>query len=1426
MDLSNEMVNHLSSRHRWAATGVSDYPPRDPLVGQSRFFNRFKTFLHTVDHEDDHFAHVFAVEAEWGRGKSRLGHELVAQINASSKGWYVRDSSGNLTDKQLFDTTTQDKYLALYIRYSQVASEYQNSDNWFAFGLYQALLPIATGKFDKSIQSGIARQALDRLTPLGFESSKLAEAMELDQNHSEEDLYEDSHLLTRLVQAAHDYLKTFGIQYVMVVLDELETVAEAAAFGLDEDENNKRLDGQAIRLIGKAIKEEDPRKKVPWLRYVALCSPLLGQQLREIQSVDRRFELIELEHNAFADVSDYVQVLREDGKLTNDYPTGLVEAAYAMSGANFGWFNVVMANVDVILEDVSQQGSTPKDMGELFEAVLDGSGRVAKHVLDAGAVEGIQPPDQALLASCRRLLYGQLPVPLKDFPDSDALLALKNEDQEPVAARYRKLSLDRFSCRQALEQAKFRREKDEWIYPAVEQALSLDTLLDNLRTFSIQESDPDAILLPLSQGEFKYLLSLLYDHPAIEFAADALWQKLVGKIVQLPDREATHIGPSIAMLLRLNLRYRSVQRNSMIFSDLGYNDGHEKAIKTLIQQSSKKPQLRFIARLTGLMRLLDINWQYNQPALSNTAGSHGQALPIITEPRSTPGGGRGGGLLNLTAFKLHPDGKALFAWVNNKVELDQLHDFSGVYRQDNGRTPVLAFTASPDCMEHYTRTDESSTLRDDILLHYLNPSEVDQLERIGLDSEDWDGFSLTLDAFTTKFKNKLRALSEFVLKAIQQWRTRLNDRGLIAWPLKFGGKLSNIESQQLFAGWHLLAIKEPKLGGLFDIQDHHRVNPQELALLLSKLQVPGSLLTNGALANEHAGLFTELANPQQAQAALPLFLMRIANPGKDQQWSLDKARQEWYWGLITQSGVNAKTVFDDWMWWCGELNLLTLHSDLGSRKADWRSYPRSRLDNAITEANNWFTGVGGNGYPYIVKSLNRVFGYDSINNWFAPIGDSKEGTFSVEANEQLKDARKLYDTLKVAEESLPETLNDLAMDNLPHLIKQREDILALVEKVRPLNPATVTLGSVHTLKLDDRNESLYQRIEQARLFAEFVEKSHASISQRIKQLIDDLNEDCHSLDHFPKGFFSLSLQTVANILVGALEDDHSSATATKEGTASSDTLSHYLRSLKLDKASERLSLLANEAGINLDNESQQPFAEINGDILSTYRSAKEQYMKMLSRLEKLQAQYKQLESVLSPLPLDYSIQAHATTVKAQQQKLVLILDAFKDLGKDAEEKRQPLRDSMRIGRFSGIRDIPDQLFNPIRGQLHPIGGVLTVIQNEVRKYKQEKLAEVNDLLPSLRPLLQASGTSPLKSLDVDDFRDKSLSGVNITCDVTRQQWLELANKTLADTGLDFDQWQTICQSISRGENPDIENSVRDQLLEKGILQMRLTFPAD
>jgi hypothetical protein len=1414
-------ISGLARLHSWAATGVSDYPPHDPLVGQSRFFKRYRTFIHTVDQDADNFAHVFAVEAEWGRGKSRLGHELIAQINDCSKGWFVREDSGQLEDKKLFDQITQDKYLALYIRYSQVASDYQNSDNWFGFGLYRALLPLATGKFDGSIQSKIAEQALHRLNPTGFDAKQLGQCLELDQAHSEEALYEEEGLVVRLVQAAYSYLQKFGIGYVLVVLDELETVAEAATFGLEQDDA-KRLDGQAIRLIGKAIKEEDPRRKLPWLRYVALCSPLLGQQLREIQSVARRFELVELEHNAFADVSDYVAQLKAERKLAHDYPTGLVEAAYAMSGANFGWFNVIMANVDAVLVQYAAAGKQVTSMGELFDAVTESSGRVAEHVLDKHAIEGIKTGDHDLRAVAQSLLYGQLPVALDVAPARcKELLQLTNEDGEPVASLYRKMPFDALQCRRALEDAKFKREKDEWLYPAVEQALSLTALLQNLRTFAINEAEKDVLLMPLSRGEFKHLLSLLYDHPAVEFAADALWQKLIGSDQFVPDEEATHIGPSVAMLLRLDLRYRNQQHNSMILRDPLDADAHEAAMKAFLQASSNNPGLRWTARLMGLMRLLDKNWQYAQTGLSNK-----ENLCIQTSSRGQ-GAGQRGGLLYCEGLKLHPDNLAWFAWANNREELDRLYQVRR--HADEGRFPVMVFTASTHLMEQYNRGDVNEELKDDLLLYYLNPSEVDQLERIGLSPEQCKGLLLDEARLTSKFKNKLNALRDFAYQAIHQWRARLNERGLIAWPLRPNGKINVQDRDLLLRAWALFVFKELNLSGLNDLETRHGINAEEVASLMQRLALPSKLLSLGFAQDEHAGLFADLANPQQAQAKLPHFLARIANPASTQEWTLEKAKCDWYWGYLQHAGVTAKNVFEDWMWWCGELHLLQLQ-DATASTAKWQSLPRSKLDNAINEAQNWFNGNSAGGYKAVVAKLERVFGYDHIPRLFAPLGKSPAGTETVEAYELIKAARTAFDVLKVGEEALAlQGADALAViaDKMPTLLAGRFEVLQRVAGVLPAQVPEITLGNINTLRLDDKSQSLYQRIEQARLFADYVEKAASQIKQGIDHLIADIRADAQNLDLFPRSLFTLSLETVTNILDGALQQHNESGTAAAEATASSDTLLHYLRSLQLDKAADRLRLLAEEAGVNIDNGAVSGLAENLGHIASSYRAGKKKFVEITGYLAELQVRCAEATRVLEPMPVDYVTPEHAQELAALAQKLVLIADSFTDLRGDAEKQRSMFREQAWKGQFSAIRDIPERLLNPIHSQLHSVGGAISKIENTILSHRETLVSQINErYLPVLTPLFGACNEAAPAAISLTSVSLLPLHDLHVTVDVQQSQWEAKATQLLSGTGLDLASWQDLAKAIAEGKSPALSPPTQDALVAKGILKMRLYFGGD
>src|SRR5262249_3018076 len=151
------------------------------------------------------------------------------------------------------------------------------------------------------------------------------------------------------------------------------------------------------------------------------------------------------------------------------------------------------------------------------------------------------------------LLYGELPVPLDSRPDDvrNALLAARNEYDEPVTTLYRRVEWEERAVTQALRAAKFERDKNLWRLPGVDEPIDLRQLLSNLATYAMhagggqQTSDRHVLLLPLRLPDFVELVTMLYPHPAAEDAARALWRGMVGS-EDVEASRATHFGPSIA----------------------------------------------------------------------------------------------------------------------------------------------------------------------------------------------------------------------------------------------------------------------------------------------------------------------------------------------------------------------------------------------------------------------------------------------------------------------------------------------------------------------------------------------------------------------------------------------------------------------------------------------------------------------------------------------------------------------------------------------------------------------------------------------------------------------------------------------------------------------------------------------------------------
>ncbi len=1425
-------------KHKWAAGGVSGYPLSHPIVGQSKFFNHFQHFIHLVDEESEKFAHVFAIIAQWGIGKSRLAYELMSQINDTSPGWYVRDTSANLAKAQLFrDDADRDQYLGLYIRYAQVATESHNIDNWFGYGLYKALLPLTKGEFDTSIQGQIAKEAYDRLLVRGFDENKLALAMEVSAKHSDEDLYEDPSLVTRLCQAAYAYLQELGIKYVLIALDELETAAEAATYGLEVDEM-KYLDGRAIKLIGKAIKEEDPRGKLPWLRYVALCSPAIGNELREIRSTARRFELVELSQNAFADVSSFVQLLKDDERLSENYPAGLVEAAYAMSGGNFGWFNVAMANIDGVIETIrirvenDQKKKKPADrvrfegeqatVGELFDQVVRVSSRMSEYMLDHRAIEELNVSSD-FRNTARELLYGELPVPLTQWTEEQriALLAGTNEYGEPLAIRYHRVEWSEQDISRALRAGKFTRgEGDEWTLSGVDQPLDRTQLIANLATYSIHETKGQVVssgrcvlLVPISASDFVQLVSMLYPHPAAEDAARAIWREQIGTD-SVPAETATHIGPSIDMLGRLNLRFRRQGTTSLIFREPDQSAAHEVAMKACKGQS-EADRARQI--LTGAMRSLDENWEYD----AIDAGLKGDLVAITTSP-----GGRGkpGGLVTIRGLHLHPDGKVIFAWVRSGRELEELCKRATTQFATQGRIPIVAFTSSRHLIEQFAEPPSQllQDARDYLMLYQLSSREEYVLHPIGLPRKDCKGFQIATQRLTTAFSNRLQSLLRPLRDSVHAWRRELNMRGRIAWPMRASGVLRDEDRDKLFTAFRHLLVELPSPKSLAALDETSGVNVEEILEILGRMRVSPQAKAAGYHDDERFGLFTTL--DENAEPRLPPFLYRLCDRlvSRGQEWSFDAAQQELFWGY-TWEAAKPLDVFIQWMALLCETGFAQ-ESSTASRRNDkrYRLVQRSAIRNALNEANNWL----GDEYPTIVEKMKAVFGEGKVVDYFAPLGAPRPGTKTRDAKQKLDDADASLNGLDIAESAWKDA-------NAPpeHQAKFIECSNRRLQSRRKISFVYRDEGygelqhddSLKMLNFENDLEPLWKRIGQASLFVDFALNSKHRIIDRIGRLDAELRDAVSGIKGFPIQVFTRSMAKIINILDGSIGTTEPEGSTQRLQYTAPGTLGHSLKELKVGQATEKLAQLADEVGIRLDSDSEVPLAEISGSIVQSFHDLVKEFQRERTRLDDLDARLKALKAELADAPSDFTYPATQPSLAdllSRPEHIEATLSAT--LAEEVEALFTEHEPATRLGNFHPLMAAARSLLAEPKNALGRLAGQVMTVENAAMGYRQELLEsyELRSIQKAYSALLQAKQQATEKPLDMSDLKQAgNLKAAKALVENRCTAWPAKGEQLLAETGVDFGAWSGLVNALEKRQKPGLSGQQIQSLVDHGVIEV-------
>jgi len=1401
--------------HQWAAGGVSGYPVRHPLIGQGDFFNKFQHFLRLTTQEE--FVQVFAAIASWGVGKSSLGFQVISQINDTSRGWFVRDDTGELQEAKLFkDEIERGQYLGLYIRYSQIRNDYQNIDNWFGFGLYKALVPLATGQFDNSIHLSIARETSDRLEVKGFERAKLAAALELDKKHPDQELFENPTLVTTLCERAYAYLQTFGIKYALLVLDELETAGEASTYGIEE-KDMKYMDGRAIKMIGAAIKEEDPRRKLPWLRYLALCSPVIGHELREIQSLARRFELMELQANAFSDVSDFVRKLGEQGRLSATYPQGLVEAAYSMSAGNFGWFNVLMANVETKLRDLSPGVS----LGKLFAETARSSSRLSDYVLDTKSLEQLTLP-ATYKPQGQEFLFGQLPRPLAVWPEAVrlALCEARNEFDEPVACLFRKVIWDEAQCEKALREAKFTRDGMRWRCPNVPEALNLQQLLANLGTFAIHETKGAAatggqheLLIPTQQKEFVQLVQTLYPHPAAEDAARALWKSLAGG-ADYPDTAATHLGPSLAMLSRLNLRLRRQQQNTFVFRTPDENAAFDKAMAVTRKQSEKE---RGFQILTGAMRLLDENWDYQAVEASSTT----ELLAIETAKE-----GNRKGLITLDGLKLHPDGRAIFALVKSQSELVKVCDQVSEQHRRQGRTPAVAFTTSHQLVDVFNSSGlpKFTTARGYLKLYQLSTNEEFMLHQIGLPKEVCTGFQLNRPRFSTPFDGRLQALRRGITEALTEWRRELNEAGRIAWPFRSSGTMKPTDREILIRAWRKLLIESEPAQALADLDETTGLKVEDVKAILGRLDITPKARSSGYAPDERALLFDPLGDA--AEPKFPHFLRSIANRALKNAvtWDLDRAREEWFWGYCWEGSKPAE-VFKDWMALLSDLGLVQ-ETGTGDNIRDKRyePVPLTKLTGLRNEADNWLTSELG---PIVLR-LAGVFGEGKVMEMFGPKG-LKPGAKVIRAVQNLDDARKLLDQTADLEANYdPEKGDaDTQTATLRTDCRNRLKTKELVDWVFVRDRfVAITLGdNLKTINFENDEVSLWERIGKADKLATYFKDQRAKMTDRAEALQKVLTDEAKNLSGFPTSTFTRQLERIKSVLAAA--EKPAGALTLGETTlaqySTPGTLAFLLKDLKAQQAIEKLEQLAVELGYDPATGASKSLTEIEGNIITTFMELKKLLTSMHTNLAEFHADGQRHLAQIDGAPADYAypqipaakdLAARADAIK---EELSLVRDDLEDVVNRHAAAAQ-------LGHFQPLMLDVKKAYQAKEGLVGVYRGQVTTLANSIADYRQKLVqkSQINRIQEALNPLRRVKKLSAWPDFAAKDLESAPTlkAGADLVSGREQEREKEGAD-LLAGCGVSFDRWKVVFAAICADSDPGLSADEERALLAGGFLRKKL-----
>lgn len=1148
----------------WAPFGTSDFPLNQPMVGQKEFYEIFKGFTKTM--KSAGMATIFPLISKWGVGKSRIGFELISEPLGMDKGWIINED-GVQKEVRIFKPNFEDKVLPLYIRYSQMCHPDLIGDNWVAYGIYTALSYLSR-ESDGSIQGKIMEAIQDALSPVGFDRSILGDLLQVDRVNLNE-LVINKEKLDDLTRKGMEYVKQFGIEHFLIVCDELETAGEIAKYGIEkEKELVNKIDGEAIQVITSAIKHEDPRKKYPEVSYLLLCSTVIGGSIQGIGALDRRTEMYEMLQNSFADISDYIAYLNKKGMIP-EYPKGLIEAAYTIAGGNFGWFNVIMYNVDQKMED----SSVKKDTGHIFETILNSSNRFKESLIDKPAFDYIQCDDR-FRQTIKHALLEQIPKKKTNYSaeEINAMMDAKAEDGEKLFKEFYCVKLEKDDLAVYLNSQGYKRETGDIFVNNFGSSFDLGILLRSLKTFSLNVKENEYIV-GKEEEIFLDQVRMLYPKDDIEESARYIYGYILEKIEKEDIKEAEYIGPNFAYLSRLDKRYR-VEKD-----DFGYVPDTEKnkEIEALIKERSKNRKEEVKRVLSGACRALEIN--YPEESFYTINGVECVRTKV-----------EGGPYLDV-----HEDRIVDIIWGKDEDRLkDALLD-SRLLKE--GVHPVIVISDSVISAEYTDKFVKEKYEGIGKCLIFVNITRLqkDILEVMSLDKNILD-IRENRNFITSTFRDRIRKIRDhFNLKA-REWFERLDEEGWILRPIIYKkhdekqiGILANAFKRML-----IYDLDFEELGSKKDV----RLSDAEYTELKVVLKSTTIGRMNEGQGYKETGLFIK-EDENRYKISIPPCMNRILKFNANHNQSLTDYENKFFFSLIKE--VKPKRIVEQWIEFMMGLNLVLKTKDgfierISSYELNGRYSVVKRWleDDCKKEIENMKKVING---PYLdVLEKNQVPYYKV----------------------QLQEAERIKDSINI--DKLSER-DDKNFENFKEVISKIEEFLKICDQVYDSdgwnNIETYNPKSIKDIKIDDKDKPLWFRIRHIRLFIDYINNLKDPAVKCITDKIDEIKDKCEY-----EGFM-LPISPITNILqkyCNELENstDYDKMTISGTGTMVSyvNTLAYKLKDGDFSRAYKRIEEILDACGLEVIDNNELKWANDKG-IIGEYRNIYKNFTSIIDCYKKL-----------------------------------------------------------------------------------------------------------------------------------------------------------------------------------------------------------------